>query len=255
MKTSFILSMLLLFHSHAQASGPLCSDLFSKTDKINSLVDHFYFYNPKISDLVHALQQRGLNFEFWDPSGGKLAPLQGYFVEPQIQTLWKDGNFDLSKTTLRLPVFPEMLFGSTNYLPKLRSYLIKIYRIFELQNNGVLFDQQSLEYNKPVIVTGSQTSGRILSDMTLETFRLYFSLFPHGRLVFDGNESTWLQADIPHQVPLVQEPGNRHNNGILLRDYFFNDLRYLEEFPKLMESKVFLPHGVSLVYVVNKRPI
>ncbi len=246
MRLLLILAHFFIWQNTAAAEPMSCMEIFSKFKErlLQNKLNKNYFYNQNYSDLVHKLQQQGVQFEFWDPTRGGTVSLSRLHTEPVIFSRHVGGKFIVEDTVITLPVDPTTLFGSEGSIYPLRKALIKVGRVIELQNSGVRFSSTSLLYGQSVSIVGIEPGAKIM-DSTLVAIRHLFEKFNYTGVTFEPNEAVWDHFGFLPDSKIVQDPS--HRQRLLLRSFYFERPDYWEQLTFDLDKSIFKPYGQSLL--------
>lgn len=220
-----------------------CVEIFPDYKYLQSLRDHNYFYNPRISDLMERVRSLGVRFEFWDPTEGGTVTMRNRFVEPLIITSFYDQRFIAEYTFIYLPYEPQQLFGKLDSNYRTRQMLIRVARVFELQKKGVLFSPTSLELNGRISITGFAPVLRI-EDLTLSAISHLFTEFKYRKVSFEPRESQWELWDFTPERNYVTS--FQDGEELIIRMAYFEREELWEYIAHDLEQKLFAPAFRSL---------
>lgn len=228
----------------AERGGSSCVELFA-TPKglhellVNKILPSYHPYTETV-DYLTLLMAKGVTVEFYRPKYDEDARQYSHlFVEPNINSQWRHGQFNPKDTRIFLPKnASDINSGDGHY--QLLTQLARMHRIFELQELGALFDRDSILFNNPVILTGFQEN-MPLTNMTLAALQHAFLHFGVKKVSFISLNSDWSNYAIPPQLSIAQ---SMHNpSQLYIRAYYLERTDYWIALAGQLEELMFAPNG------------
>ncbi len=241
--SSLLISTMILSTAFA-SSGSVCRELFATPEGLRALLANkiypSYLEYPETIDYLTRLMAKGVIVEFYSPTHTEDALMYSHlFVEPNVNSQWNNGHFNPKQTRIFLPKSASKIESFQGHY-QLLTQLVRVHRIFELQEQGVLFEKNSILFNRPIIITGFKDQSES-TNITIAALKYMFSSFGVKRIEFLPTDALWSHYAIP---PLYTIASSSYSPSVVfIRAFYLERSDYWNELPFKLEDLMFAPRG------------
>jgi hypothetical protein len=212
-------------------SGPSFAMTCSDLDKTPEAIFAKTLENEHIASLVQKLKDRGVKFKLIRfPEKLESMSSDQYKIEPFSSTSFYN---DIGLTLKEVHLPQSMAFVPGGYLP-VETYLKRMIKILELQDQGAIFSGTSGSYNYPWTIEGFRKDAKI-KDPALAWIKKFYDSHGSYRFTFEDRDHYWsYYSRIDRQIDI----DGMDNRRILIRGYHFTHPDLWPNFPDFVTANL-----------------